>query len=234
MNVSGLPVLDNILLVDGLKANLISISQLCDQDLTVTFTKNDCKVTREDNSVFMKGLRSPDNCYMWSGPSMTSASCLLSQTDATDLWHKRLGHLNLRSLGNLVSKEAVRGLPYLKIKEGKICGQCQVGKQVCASHKKVDYLTTSRVLELLHMDLMGPMQVESLGGRRYILVVVDDYSRYTWVGFLQEKSDAFEAFQSLSVRLQREKENSTGKIMKIRSDHGKEFENGKFLDFCSS
>ena len=86
-------------------------------------------------------------------------------------------------------------MPELKIKEGRICGQCQVGKQVCASHKKVDFLTTSRVLELLHMDLMDPMQVESLGGRIYIFVVVDDYSRYTWVVFLKEKSYAFETFR---------------------------------------
>ena len=195
LNVSSLLVLDNILLVDGIKANLISIGQLRDQDLTVTFTKSNCSVTREDNSVFMKGLRSPDNCYLWSAPQTPSPSCLLSRADVTDLWHKRLGHLNLRSLGQLVSKEAVRRLPELKIKEERICGQCQVGKQVRASHKKVDYLTTSRVLELLHIDLMGPMQVESYGEKRYILVVDDDYSRYTWVEFLREKYEALEVYE---------------------------------------
>ena len=122
-----------------------------------------------------------------------------------------------------MSKEAVRGLPKSKIKEGRICGQFQVGKQVRASHKNVDFFTTSRILELLHMDLMGRMQVESLCGRRYILVVVDDYLTCTWVEFLREKSDAFDAFHTLSLRLQREKDNTSGKIMKIRSDHGKEF-----------
>ena len=55
----------------------------------------------------------------------------------------------------------------------------------------VQHLTTSRVLELLHMDLMGPMQVESLGGKRYVFVCVDDFSRYTWVDFIREKSDTF-------------------------------------------
>ena len=198
---------------------------------TTSNTKNDCSLACDDKSVYRKGLRSPDNFYLWSAPSTLSSTCLITKADATDLWHKRLGHLNLWSLGNLVSKEAVRGLPKLKIKEGRICGHCQVGKQVRASHKKVDFLTTSRVLELLHMDLMGPMQVESPSGRRYILVVVHDYSRYTWVEFLREKSDAFDAFHTLSLRLQGEKENTSGKIMKIRSDHVKEFENGKFLEF---
>ncbi|MCI58251.1 gag-pol polyprotein, partial [Trifolium medium] len=65
-----------------------------------------------------------------------------------------------------ISKDAVRGLPQLKIEEGKICGECQIGKQTKMSHKKVQHPATTKVLELLHMDLMGPMQVESLGGKR--------------------------------------------------------------------
>ena len=74
------------------------------------------------------------------------------------------------------------------------------------SHQKLRHDTTSTVLELLHMDLMGPMQVESLGGKKYAYVVVDDFSRYTWVNFIREKSDVFEVFKDLYLRLQREKE----------------------------
>ncbi|MCI18889.1 retrovirus-related pol polyprotein from transposon tnt 1-94, partial [Trifolium medium] len=99
------------------------------------------------------------------------------------------------------------------------------------SHLKLQHLITSRVLELLHMDLMGPMQVESLGGKRYVFVMVDDFSRFTWVDFLREKSDTFEVFKDLYKQLQREKDSV---IVRIRSDHGKEFENAKFLEFCSS
>jgi len=99
------------------------------------------------------------------------------------------------------------------------------------SHQKLRHDTTSRVLELLHMDLMGPMQVESLGGKKYAYVVVDDFSRYTWVNFIREKSDVFEVFKDLCLRLQREKESQ---VIRIRSDHGKEFENNKFAGFCAS
>ena len=99
------------------------------------------------------------------------------------------------------------------------------------SHPKSRHLTTSKVLELLHMDLMGPMQVESLGGKRYAYVVVDDFSRFTWINFIREKSDVFEVCKELCKRIQREKE---GCIVRIRSDHGKEFENSKFDEFCSS
>ncbi|PNX96335.1 gag-pol polyprotein, partial [Trifolium pratense] len=99
------------------------------------------------------------------------------------------------------------------------------------AHPRLQHQATSRVLELLHMDLMGPMQTESLGGKRYAFVMVDDFSRFTWIDFLREQSDSFEIFRNLCLQLQREKEVV---IVRIRSDHGKEFENAKFFDFCAS
>ncbi|KAK0576593.1 hypothetical protein LWI29_020240 [Acer saccharum] len=84
------------------------------------------------------------------------------------------------------------------------------------------------------MDLMGPIQTESLGGRSYILVVVDDFSRFTWTYFLREKSEAFEKFKMLCVKIQNEKTSHIKSINKIRSDHGKEFENTSFENFCIS
>jgi transposase InsO family protein len=81
------------------------------------------------------------------------------------------------------------------------------------------------------MDLMGPMQVESLGGKRYAFVVVDDFTRYTWVNFIRDKSDTFDVFRTLSTQVQREKNSG---IVRIRSDYGREFENAKFSDYCSS
>ncbi|KAK2367599.1 hypothetical protein QL285_080866 [Trifolium repens] len=131
----------------------------------------------------------------------------------------------------LISKEAIRGLPKLTIEEKNICEECQIGKQIQMSHPRLPHQGTSRVLELLHTDLMAPMQVESLGGIRYAFVVVDDFSRYTWISFLKEKSDTFEEFKDLCIRLQREKDSS---IIRIRSDHGKEFQNSRFAEFCST
>ena len=75
---------------------------------------------------------------------------------------------------------------------------------------------------------MGPMRTESMGGKRYIMVVVDDFSRYSWVEFLREKLEACDKMERLCKRLQNEK---GVPIVKIRSDHGKEFENAKFETF---
>ena len=80
------------------------------------------------------------------------------------------------------------------------------------------------------MDLMGPTRTESMGGKRYIMVVVDDFSRFSWVEFLRAKSEAYDKMERLCKRLQNEK---GVPILKIKSDHGKEFENAKFEVFCN-
>ena len=104
-----------------------------------------------------------------------------------------------------------------------------MGKQTKTRHQKVNVIATSRCLELLHVNLMGPTRTESLGGKRYIMVIVDDFSRYTWVEFLREKLEACEKMEVLCKRLQNEKGVS---IVKIRCNHGKEFENARFDFFC--
>jgi hypothetical protein len=120
-----LPNLENVLMVKGLTANLISISQLCDQGLKVNFTKLECLVSDEKGEVLMKGTRSKDNCYLWVPQEEAHlATCLVSKEDKVQLWHKKLGHLNLRGMKKSVTVEAIRGLPKLKIAEGSICGEC--------------------------------------------------------------------------------------------------------------
>ena len=122
------------------------------------------------------------------------------------------------------------GLPKFGKIEKNVCGPCQLGKQTKSSHPKVNVVATSRPMELLHVDLMGPTRTESMGGKHYIMVVVDDFSRYSLVEFLREKSEAYDKMERLCKRLQNEK---GVPIVKIRSDHGKEFENAKFEAFCN-
>ena len=110
-----------------------------------------------------------------------------------------------------------------------VCEPCQLGKQTKAKHLGTQTSATSRPLELLHLDLMGLTRTESLGGKRYIMVVVDNFTRYTWVILLRSKLDSPEHFKALCIRLQNEK---SLKIDRIRSDHGKEFENSYMESFC--
>jgi transposase InsO family protein len=150
--------------------------------------------------------------------------------DTRELWHQRLGHINFHDLVKVSKTEAIVDLPKIhQVDKGK-CGPCQLGKQTRTSHKKTTSIFTSRNLELLYMDLMGPTRKASLGDKKYILVVVDDFSRYTWVILLREKSEAFDQAQILFKKIQNEQDCL---IKRICSDHGREFENSSFKDFCA-
>jgi len=120
------------------------------------------------------------------------------------LWDKRLGHASLSLLNKLVSKDLVVGLPSIKYNNGKVCDVCAKGKQVKNSFKSKRCASTTRPLELLHTDLCGPMRIMSRGGKRYVCVIVDDYSRFTWTLFLGSKDETFENSLFFLKRLRKE------------------------------
>ena len=123
----------------------------------------------------------------------------------------------------------VEGLPKLKFEKDRICEAGQRGKQTKVSFKPKNYISTKRPLELLHMDLFGPSRTMSLGGNYYALVIVDDFSRFTWTWFLAAKNETFYALKKLAKVLENEK---GSKIVSLRSDHDGEFQNEKFEHFC--
>lgn len=100
-----------------------------------------------------------------------------------------MSHLNFKTINKLARKQIVTRLPETIFKKEGICVPCQKGKQVKASFIQVGDATSRRILELLHMDLFGPIEPVSLGGKKYALVVVDEYSRYTWIVFLSMKKE---------------------------------------------
>lgn len=151
------------------------------------------------------------------------------QKDDTNLWYQRLGYLNFRDLARLSKKGIVKDPPNLSKADNPICKSCQMGKQTIVSHKKVTYIGTTRPLELLHIDLACPTRTESLGGKKYFIVIVDDFLRYSWISFLREKSKAFKEFLNICKWIQVEKDLI---IKRIYSDHGREFENKKFSSWC--
>jgi hypothetical protein len=103
------------------------------------------------------------------------------------LWHRRLAHVGMKNLHKLLKGEHILGLTNVHFEKGRVCSACQAGKQVDTHRPHKNNMMTDRPLELLHMDLFGPIAYISMGGSKYCLVIVDDYSRFTWVFFLQEK-----------------------------------------------
>ena len=160
----------------------------------------------------------------------TAENCFSAKINQVDLWHQRLGHASHKKLEKISKCDAIIGLPKFEKIEKCICGPCHMGKQVKSKYPSVTEVQTSRPLELLHIDLMSPTKVQSLGGKKYILVVMDDFTRYTWVVLLRDKAEAPEKMIHLCKKLQVEKGTV---IARIRSDHGREFENTKLTIFCN-
>ena len=136
----------------------------------------------------------------------------------------------MHTIAKLISKDLVKGLPKFNINFDHICGACQLGKQTRESFKSKNIVSTTRTLELLHIDLFGPTRTTSLGGMKYALVIVDNFSRYTWVLFLASKDETFKIFKKFYMRIINLKGQS---VISIRSDHGTEFENQFFDHFCT-
>ena len=141
-----------------------------------------------------------------------------------------MGHDSYKHLSIVSKHKLVLRIPKLSRVNNEVCGPCQLGKQTKAKHLGTQTSASSRPLELLHLDLMGPTRTKSIDGKRYIMVVVDDFTRYTWVILLQSMSKAPEHIEALYIRFQNEK---SLKIDRIRSDHGKEFENLYMESFCT-
>ena len=116
-----------VLLVEGLVANLISIGQLCDDDLEVHFNKLSVKVFDSNMNCIMSGCRSSDNCYM-AGKKKDVITCNSTRVEEANLWHQRLGHVNYGQIGKLMKNDAVRGLPDFKVTDQNMCGDCQKRK----------------------------------------------------------------------------------------------------------
>ena len=146
------------------------------------------------------------------------------------MWHQRLGHVSHKQLEKISKCDAVIGLPKLEKINKCICGPCQIGKQVKSKHPSVASVQTSKPLELLHINLMGLARVQSLGGKKEMVIVMDDFTRYTWVVLLKDKAEALEKMIHLCKKLQVEKDTV---IARIKSDHGREFENIKLATFCN-
>jgi transposase InsO family protein len=143
--------------------------------------------------------------------------------------HRRLGHLSFDLLCRLSGLGLLRGLPLLKFESDLVCALCHHGKMIVASHSLVNTVMTEHPGQLLHMDTVGPSRVRFTGGKWYVLVIVDDYSRYSWVFFLESKDEVFEHFWSLALRLNNEHPNC---LKVIHSDNGIEFRNASFDQFC--
>ncbi|KAI3503879.1 hypothetical protein L1887_32343 [Cichorium endivia] len=235
---NGKITLDKVNYVKELQHNLMSVSQFCDKGHSVLFNKSEALVLKpgfkiSDDWLVMRAPRRNDTYVMDMGnmDSNSEVACLISKASEADsmLWHRRLGHIHFRKINYIIKNDLVRGVPMQRFHIEDKCLPCLKGKQHKKSHKPKSVNSIDAPYELLHMDLFGPVNVRSIGGKYYCLVVTDDYSRYSWVLFLASKDETTELLIDLFTKMENVHE---AKIKRLRSDNGSEFKNQVMNLYC--
>ncbi|PNY18017.1 copia-type polyprotein [Trifolium pratense] len=223
-------IIEDILFVPGMDCNLLSVGQLIEKGFSVNIKNEKFELY---DPVNMLVLRSPlaKNRTFKTVINNTEVECMkaaVAEDKKNWLWHLRFGHLNFKYLNQLASKEMVAGLPRIQMPD-KICDGCLVGKQARNVFTKSLPLRSANVLEVVHSDVCGPFDVKSLGGNRYFITFVDEYSRKMWIYLIQSKDEVFDVFKRFKALV----ENQSSKRIKIlRTDGGGEYTSRSFESFC--
>ncbi|GJV51251.1 retrovirus-related pol polyprotein from transposon TNT 1-94 [Tanacetum coccineum] len=178
INCGGI-VFTKVAFVNGLKYNLISISQLCDAKYIVQFDDKQGTIFNANKEIVLIAPRRND-VYVLDMSSLTpNGACFFAKASESVnwLWHKRLSHLNFKNINKLAKQNKVLGLPSLVYSKDKPCTTCEKGKHHRASFKTKQNFSIRKCLHLLHMDLFGPISPMSINHEKYTLVIVDEYSR---------------------------------------------------------
>nr|GEU41434.1 ribonuclease H-like domain-containing protein [Tanacetum cinerariifolium] len=207
---------ENVYFVKDLKYNLFSVSQIYDNKNSVFFTDSECIVLGrnfkliDDTNVL---LRTPRQHNMYSIDLNNivphkDLTCLVAKASADEcmLWHRRLGHLNIKTMNRLVRHNLVRGLPSKCFENDHTCVACLKKKQHKASCKTKLVNSVNKPLHTLHMDLFSPTSVSSLNHKWYCLIVTDDFSRFTWTFFLKTKVETSGILRNFITEIENLKE----------------------------
>lgn len=216
---------NNVLHVPRLAANLLSVSQIVKQKNSVTFDENGCTIRNKANEIV---ARCTENNGLYKFKN-ASGMCMLSKQNTNAFtWHRRLGHVNFQSLKKM-RDGAVEGVDF-KDDDSEIrrCEICAMGKQSRFPFK-ASVNKSKEILELIHSDLMGPMETQSIGHARYILTFIDDFSKKVFTYFLKSKSEVYDRFIEFKAVIEKK---TNLKIKTIRTDNGTEYCTKEFDDFC--
>nr|GEW07031.1 putative ribonuclease H-like domain-containing protein [Tanacetum cinerariifolium] len=218
---------DDVYFVKELKFNLFRVSQMCDKKNCDLFTDTECLVLSpefklpDENQVLLRVPKKNNmyNVYLKNIVPFGDLTCLFAKAtlDESNLWHRRLRHINFKTMNTLVKGNLVRGLPSKVFENNHTCVACKKRKQHKASCKTKPISSVNQPLHMLHMDLFGPTFVKSLNKKSYCLVVTDDYSRFTWVFFLATKDETSPILHTFITGIENQlsfKVNLMGRLMK--------------------
>lgn len=222
--------LKNVLCVPRLRCNLMSVPSIVNNGNEVVLNKQGAYIYDESGELICEGKLKANMFIVKLIPQKIETEdevCFKMKENSYELWHRRLGHTNTEYLKMLLAKNMVRGLEKLE-GEIKVCDSCVRGKMTRCSYENTYSETAQEPLEVLHVDLCGPFRISSLNGKKYMMVVVDQFSRRYFVEFLRTKDEASRTLQNLIRRRENE---LNAKVKRIRSDNGLEFINAELKQY---
>lgn len=218
---------NNVLHVPELSANLLSVFYIVSKGNSVTFDANGCTI-RNTKSEIVAQCQPKNGVYKFSS---NDGTCMLSrQNECAFIWHRRLGHLNYQTMQKM-RDHAVDGINFAddeqSVRNCEICAKAKQSRLPFSQSKS----QASKILEIIHSDLMGPMETQSLGKARYILTFVDDLSKKVFTYFLGSKSEVLDKFMEFKSLVENQADN---KIKILRTDNGTEYGSNEFKRFCKA
>lgn len=221
-------LISDVLYVPGLTQNLLSVGQLLQKDYALKFDNGECIIIdKKKNFTVAKVKMTPNKIFPLMMPLNENFALKGEKINDSYLWHLRYGHLNYKGMRLLKEKNMVKGLPNID-KIDKVCEGCIYGKMHRLPFPKFAWRAKAP-LELVHSDIFGPTRTPSLGGKRYFLLFVDDYTRMMWLYILEKKSEAFPVFLKFQALVERQ----SGRLIKtLRTDRGGEYIYTPFLEYC--
>lgn len=219
----------NVLYVPKLAGNLLSVSAMVKNGCKVNFSKGNCEIINNKGD-FVCNAVLENNLYILKVDRDIKANLSISEiSNDVVLWHRRMGHLNFSDVNRLPECTEGVSLTSDKKKLPVICTTCLKGKQSRLPFNHTGS-RASELLEVIHSDLCGPMEIPSLGGMKYFLTFVDDYSRSVYVYFLKDKLTVLNAFKDFHKKTENE---CNKKIKIVRTDGGLEYCNKDFDSYLS-
>lgn len=224
--------LHNVLYVPKLACNLFSVRAAASKSNTVKFGRTRCWIRSNDGELLGMGSLA-DKLYQLDCEPATleHASVVHQQANDVDLWHQRLGHLSGQRLSDMSRKKSVVGLNLSTATKPSFCEGCVEGKMHRAPFKSVGEIRSTRKLQLVHSDVCGLMRTESIGGHKYFVTFIDDYSRCCAVYYLKQKSEVFEKFREFEASATNECGRTIGAL---RTDNGGEYVSKEFEVYLKS
>jgi len=221
----------NVYFVPNLTNNLLSIGQLQEKRLVILIKEGTYRIYHQQRGLIINTQMTANRMFLvYAKMKPLPGNCLkMEEEDLEILRHRRYGHLNNKSIQIMQQKQMVKGLPKFKGAADNVCKICNVEKQQHQEFPKKSKWRASNKLELIHGDLCRPITPISHSGKRYLLVLVDDFSRKTWIYFLADKSETFETFKIFKHFAEKEAKTA---ICGFRTDRGGEFTSNEFNKFC--